>query len=136
MKRAVLKSLVPFGVLVPVLLCSCASEPVPLPAYTSADPSALIVESLDNHYAQIVAPTPMNKVESAAALEQLKKLPRRRTAIIILENYSEPTLGSEFRDRSMGWFIGLRGLGYEHIFFLKGKGVADPTGLLTLAEYD
>jgi len=27
-------------------------------------------------------------------------------------------------------------LGYEHIFFLQGKGVNDPEGLITLANYD
>ena len=35
----------------------------------------------------------------------------------------------------MGWFMGLRGLGYQHIVFLKGNGTTDPNGLLSLAEY-
>jgi len=36
----------------------------------------------------------------------------------------------------MAWFIGLRGLGYQHIVFLQGNGSTDPNGLPTLAEYD
>ena len=61
---------------------------------------------------------------------------QHQTAVVILENYNEPQLGHEFRDRTLGWFIGLRGLGYQHIVFLKGNGVTDPNGLPTLAEYD
>jgi hypothetical protein len=45
-------------------------------------------------------------------------------------------LGHEFRDRTVEWFVELRGLGYRHIVFLKGSGVTDPNGLPLLAEYD
>jgi hypothetical protein len=33
-------------------------------------------------------------------------------------------------------FVGLRYLGYQHIVFLQGRGVANPDGLITLAEYE
>jgi hypothetical protein len=56
--------------------------------------------------------------------------------VVILENYTEPQVGEQFRDRSPQLFAGLRALGYEHIYFLQGRGVTDPEGLITLAEYD
>ena len=119
----------------PVLLSSCAT-PRPPQAFHNSDNSALIVESLDNSSCQIIAPTTAAKGQNALVLDQARAFPRHQTAIIILENYSEPQLGVQFRDRSMAWFIGLRGLGYQHIVFLQGKGVTDPNGLPTLAEYD
>ena len=119
----------------PLLLSSCAT-PKPPQVFHNTDNSALIVESLDNGSCQVVAPTATSKIENGRALDQAKALAPHQTAVVILENYSEPQLGPEFRDRTMGWFIGLRGLGYQHIVFLQGHGTADPNGLLTLAEYD
>jgi hypothetical protein len=78
----------------------------------------------------------MTREEDARLLDQAKTFAQHQTAVVILENYNEPQLGHEFRDRTLGWFIGLRGLGYQHIVFLKGNGVTDPNGLPTLAEYD
>ncbi len=118
----------------PILLSSCATPPAQ--AYHNTDNSALIVKSLDAHSCQVLAPTATEREESARLLDQAKTFPAHQTAVVILENYSEPQLGPEFRDRTFGWFIGLRGLGYQHIVFLKGNGAADPNGLLTLAEYD
>jgi hypothetical protein len=118
-----------------VLLSSCATPP-PRPAYHNADSTALIVKSLDGHSCQVLAPTPGEREENVRLLDEAKTFPQHQTAVIILENYSEPQLGPEFRDRTMGWFLGLRGLGYQRIVFLKGCGVADPAGLLALAEYD
>ena len=118
----------------PVLLTSCATPPPQ--AYHNSDNSALIVESLDNSTCQVLAPTAISREASATVLDQAKAFPSHQTAVVILENYSEPELGSEFRSRSMGWFLGLRTLGYQRIVFLKGSGVSDPNGLLTLAEYD
>ena len=60
---------------------------------------------------------------------------QRQTAVVILENYDEPQIGLEYRIRGTPWFVGLRGLGYEHIVFLQGRGVANPEGLITLTEY-
>jgi hypothetical protein len=78
----------------------------------------------------------MERVDNARLLDQAKTFAQHQTAVVILENYSEPQLGSEFRDRSVGWFIGLRGLGYQHIYFLRGSGVNSPDGLPLLAGYD
>jgi hypothetical protein len=119
----------------PAILSSCASPPPPV-AYHNADHSALIVQSLDGSSCQVVAPTAMNREQDAHLLEQAKTFAAHQTAVVILENYNEPQLGHEFRDRTLGWFIGLRGLGYQHIFFLRGNGVNNPDGLPTLAEYD
>ena len=116
------------------MLSSCATPPKV--AYHNTDNAALIVESLDGRTCQVVAPTAINREDNAILLDQAKTFPQRQTAVVILENYSEPQLGPEFRDRTMGWFMGLRGLGYQHIVFLKGNGATDPNGLLTLAEYD
>lgn len=119
----------------PVLLSSCAT-PRPPQAFHNSDNSALIIESLDNSSCQLIAPSATAKEPNARVFDQARSFPQHQTAIVILENYSEPQLGVQFRDRSMAWFIGLRGLGYRHIVFVQGKGVTDPNGLLTLAEYD
>ena len=119
----------------PVLLTSCATSRPPQ-AFHNTDSSALIVKSLDNRSCQVIAPTAMAQAENARVLDQAKSFASRQTAVVILENYSEPQPGPEFRDRTLVWFIGLRGLGYQHIVFLHGNGTADPNGLPTLAEYD
>jgi|SRR5665213_279826 len=129
------KTLLLLTAALPVILCSCATSRPPQ-AYHNMDNSALIVESLDNRSCQVIAPTATTKEENVRVLNQARSFAQRQTAVIILENYSEPQLGPEFRDRSVAWFVGLRGLGYQHIVFLQGKGVADPNGLPTLAEYD
>lgn len=129
------KSLLLLTAALPVLLASCATSRPPQ-AFHNTDNSALIVESLDNRSCQVVAPTATAAEANSRVLDQARSFAQRQTAVIILENYSEPQLGPEFRDRTMAWFIGLRGLGYQHIVFLQGKGSADPNGLPTLAEYD
>ena len=55
---------------------------------------------------------------------------------VALENYTEPRIGAQFNDRGTAWFVALRGLGYEHIYFLQGRGVTDPEGLPTIFQYD
>ena len=50
-------------------------------------------------------------------------LPEHQTAVVILENYDEAEIGDHFRDRGTTWFVALRSLGYQHIFFLQGKSV-------------
>lgn len=118
----------------PVLLSSCATPP--RQAFYNTDNSALIVKSLDALSCQVIAPTPLSREENARLLDQARSFAQHQTAVVILENYFEPHLGQQFRDRTLGWFIGLRGLGYQHIVFLQGQGVTDPNGLPTLAEYD
>ena len=95
-------------------------------AFHNTDNSALIVQSLDGITCQVLAPTSISREENARLLDQAKTFTQHQTAVIILENYSEPQLGPEFRDRTMGWFIGLRGLGYHHIVFLHGNGATIP----------
>ena len=120
----------------PVLLSSCATSRPPQ-AFHNTDNSALVVESLDAKTCQIIAPVAMvTREDSGRVLEQAKSFAQHQTAVVILENYSEPKLGPEFRDRTFSWFLGLRGLGYQRIVFLQGRGVNDPNGLPTLAEYD
>ena len=128
-------NLLPLLAALPVLLSSCATSRPPQ-AFHNTDNSALVVESLDNRSCQVIAPTAIAKEENTRVLDQAKAFSQRQTAVVILENYSEPQLGPQFRDRSMAWFIGLRGLGYQHIVFLQGNGTTDPNGLPTLAEYD
>lgn len=119
----------------PFFLSSCATAPQQQSFYNT-DNSALIVESLDGHSCQVLAPTVTEREENSRLLDQARTFPRRQTAVVILENYSEPQLGREFRDRTFGWFVGLRGLGYQRIIFLKGNGVTEANGLPTLAEYN
>ncbi|HUC83767.1 MAG TPA: hypothetical protein VL970_01135 [Candidatus Acidoferrales bacterium] len=118
----------------PLLLSSCATPP-PKQAYHNVDNSALIIQALDANTCQVLAPTATAREDNDRVLNQAKTF-SHQTAVVILENYSEPQLGHEFRDRSVAWFVGLRQLGYQRIVFLKGTGVTDPNGLVTLAEYD
>jgi len=118
----------------PLLLASCATAPRPQ-VFHNTDNSALVVASLDQGTCQVLAPTHIEREPSGVLLDQAKSFASHQTAIVILNNYSEPELGREFRDRSMGWFMGLRAVGYQHIVFLKGNGTTDPNGLLSLAEY-
>ncbi len=125
-----------FGLLaVPVFLTSCASPPPPQ-AFHNKDNTALVVDSLDANTCEVITPSGLGKEQNMQLLTSATKLPKHQTAVVILENYNEAQPGSVFRDRATPLFIGLRGLGYEHIFFLQGKGVNNPEGLITLANYD
>lgn len=117
------------------MLSSCAT-PQPPQVFHQTDESALIVQTFDNRTCEILAPTPLGRAENAHALNLAGALAQHQTAVVILENFSEPRLGPEFRDRTFAWFLGLRGLGYEHIVFLQGADVPDPEHLITLAKYD
>jgi len=119
----------------PLLFTACATEKPPQ-AFHPTDGTALVVESLDGGTARMILPKPTDTTPSADILSQVKDLPQHSTAVIILENYTESKLGNQFRDRSFGWFIGLRGLGYQRILFLQGNGTGNPEGLPLLAEYD
>jgi hypothetical protein len=131
MKKSLLLSLAA----IPFLLCSCAT-PQPPQAYYGTDDSALVIASIDGRTSRIIMPTASGEIANDQILNIAKAFPQHQTAVVILENYSEPTVGDEFRDRGTPWFIGLRCLGYEHIIFLQGNGVNNPNGLITLAKYD
>ena len=119
----------------PFILSSCSTPPAPQ-AFHKIDDTALVVESLDDNTYRMIQPTISAKMQNDQLLTAAQKLSKHQTAVIILENYNEPQPGDEFRDRSTTLFVGLRTLGYEHISFLQGKGVTDPEGLLTVADYN
>jgi len=131
MKKSLLLALA----VVPLMLSSCAT-PKPPQAYHGTDNSALVIESIDARTSRILMPTATGPIANGEILSTVKNLSAHQTAVIILENYSEPQVGDEFRDRGTPWFIGLRCLGYEHIVFLQGNGAGNPEGLVTLAKYD
>jgi hypothetical protein len=119
----------------PLLFAGCATPPPPQ-VFHNTDHSALVIKSLDNQKGQLVQPIVSPAEQNALLLEKARALPQHQTVVVILENYNEPQAGGEFRDRSMPWFIGLRGLGYEHIYFLHGNGAPSTDGLPVIARYD
>jgi len=119
----------------PFILTAC-STPRPPVAFHKADNTALIIESLDNRTGQILKPTASAREQNDELLQQARSYQQHQTAVVILENYTEPQIGSQFTDRGTPWFIALRGLGYEHIYFLQGNGITDPEGLPTIVKYE
>jgi hypothetical protein len=118
-----------------ITLTSCTT-PQPPQAYHNTDNTALIVDSLDGRTCQMVQPTASGREDSDMLLAKAMKLSQHQTAVVILENYTELEIGSQFRDRGTPWFVGLRNLGYQHIVFLQGRDVGNPEGLATLVEYN
>ncbi len=117
-----------------IFMTSCATTRSPQ-AFNNTDDDAMVIDSLDNRTGQLLEPTPSVKVESNVVLEKAKDRSKRQTALVILENYDESQIGLQYRIHGTPWFIGLRGLGYDHIVFLQGRGVPNPEGLITLTEY-
>jgi hypothetical protein len=120
---------------IPVLLTSCV-VPQTSQSFHNADSTALVIKSLDAGTCQMIQPTVSNRENNDKLLAKAMSLPQHQTAVVILENYTEPQIGEQFRDRGTPLFVGLRNLGYQHIVFVQGMGVADPEGLTTLAQYD
>ena len=118
-----------------IMLTSCAT-PQPPQAFHNTDSTALVIASLDDTTCQMVEPAASNREGNDNVLALAMALPQHQAAVVILENYTEPKIGDQFRDRGTAWFVGLRNLGYQHIVFLQGNGVANPEGLMTLAEYN
>jgi hypothetical protein len=118
-----------------ITLTSCTT-PQPPQAFHNTDNTALIVESLDGRNCQMLQPTASGREDSDKLLANAMNLSQHQTAVVILENYTEPQCGAQFRDRGSLWFVGLRSLGYQHIVFLQGKGTNNPEGLTTLVEYE
>jgi hypothetical protein len=131
MKIAILTGLLA----IPVLLTSCAT-PAPPQAFHKVDNTALVIDSLDSNTCQVIQPTRLGRQQNDQVLTEAHQLSPHQTAVVILENYGEMQPGAEFRQRTTQLFVGLRGAGYEHIVFLQGKGVNDPEGLITLADYE
>jgi hypothetical protein len=118
-----------------IMLTSCAT-PQPPQAFHNTDSTALVIASLDDTTCQMVEPATSNREGNDNVLALAMALSQHQAAVVILENYTEPKIGDQFRDRGTAWFVGLRNLGYQHIVFLQGNGVANPEGLMTLAEYN
>jgi hypothetical protein len=119
----------------PIMLTSCETAPPP-EAFHNTDNTALVIKSLDDNTCQIVQPAPSKREGYDNVLAQAKALPQHQTAVVILENYTEAQIGSQFHDRGTPLFVGLRNLGYQHIVFVQGAGSANAEGLITLAKYD
>jgi len=117
-----------------ISLTSCAT-PKPPQVFHNTDKNAVVIESLDGKTGRMLGPAAPVREKNDAVLAEVTRLPERQTAVVILENYTEPQMGSQYRDRGTSWFIGLRALGFQHIVFLQGTGVANPEGLYTLVEY-
>jgi len=117
-------------------LTSCKTA-APPQVFHPNDHTALIIDSLDNQTCQVLQPSAVAAPQSNdSVLNQALNLPQHDEAIVILENYNEAQFGDQFRDRGTSWFVGLRNLGYQHIIFLQGRGIANPDGLMTLVDYD
>jgi hypothetical protein len=121
------------GVL-PLLLVSCATPPPPR-VFHNTDSTALVIKSLDRTTSQMLQPATTVLAANDQTMDKAKSLPQHQTAVVMLENYTEPKLGDQYRERGTPLFINLRALGYEHIVFVQGQNVSDPNGLITLAEY-
>ena len=117
-----------------ITLTSCATPQ--RQSFHNTDKSAVVIESLDNGTSQMLLPVVSPRQKDDRILTQAKALPQHQTAVVILENYTEPRIGYQFQVRGTSWFVALRTLGYQHIVFLQGNGVANPEGLATLVEYD
>lgn len=117
------------------MLTSCVTEPPPQ-AFYNTDGTALVIKSLDDRTCQMLEPKASVKEDNDKVLAEAMTLPQHQTAVVILENYTEPQIGEQFRYRGTPLFVALRNLGYQHIVFVQGMGVANPDGLMTLAEFD
>jgi len=115
-----------------ICLTSCAS---PSRAFHNSDSSALVVQSFKDQTCQMLQPSVSVKKSNDELLGEVAGLSQHQTAVVILEDYYDEGFGEEFRDRTTSWIIGFRRLGYPNIIFLKGLGVADPEGLMTIIQY-
>jgi D-serine deaminase-like pyridoxal phosphate-dependent protein len=129
------KIILPILLALPVILSSCATPQQSPVAFHKTDNTTLVIQSLNDRTSQMVQPTSSAMEDNDKVLAQAKTMQSHQTAVVILENYTEPQPGRQFQARGTPLFIGLRGLGYEHIYFLQGKGVADPENLPTVIEY-
>jgi hypothetical protein len=118
-----------------IALTSCATPPPPQ-AFHNSDNTMLVIKSLDDTTGQMLQPATSDTENNEVILARAMELPQHQAAVVILENYTEPKFGDQFRDRGTAWFVALRNLGYQHIIFLQGKGIADPEGLVTLVQYE
>jgi hypothetical protein len=117
-----------------VLLTSCATPPPR--AFQNTDNTALVIQSMDAQTCRMIQPTTSADGDVDKLLAAAAALSQHQTAVVILENYTDPKFGDDFRDRGTPFIVGLKELGYQRIVFLRGAGVASPDGLNILVEYN
>jgi hypothetical protein len=115
-----------------IISTSCAT---PSRAFHNTDNTALVIQSFDGQTCQMLQPTTSAREGNDQLLARAVALPQHQTAVVILENYTEEEIGDQFRDRGTYWLVSLRSLGYRHVVFLQGLGVANPEGLITIVQY-
>jgi hypothetical protein len=115
-----------------ICMTSCVG---PSRAFHNTDRTALVVQSFPNQTAQMLQPTASARKSNDEILGDAQGLSQHQTAVVILEEYYEEEIGDQFRDRGTPWMTGLRQLGYSNIIFLKGLGVPNPEGLITIVQY-
>jgi hypothetical protein len=118
-----------------IIVTSCSTPTPPAHAFHQVDNTALVIDSLDENTCLLIQPARAGEQRIDQVLTEAHKLSQHKIAVIILENYRDDRIGSEFRERTEPLYVGLRGAGYEHIVFLQGKGVSVPEGLIMLADY-
>jgi hypothetical protein len=119
----------------PLILTSCAT-PLPPVAFHQTDNTALVIKSFDDRTCQMLQPTAVAREKNDKLLDQARSFQQHHTAVVILENYTESRMGGQFNVRGTEWVVGLRGLGYERVYFLQGNGATDPEGLPIIFQYD
>src|SRR5258706_315471 len=93
----------------PLILTSCAT-PRPPVAFHNTDSSALVIQSLDSKTCEMLQPAATVREGNDLVLTKAKTLPQHQTAVVILENYTEPQLGDQYRERGTPLFVALRAL--------------------------
>src|ERR1035438_2928936 len=116
-----------------VISTSCATPPQ---TFHNHNKTALVIDSWDNQTCRMLRPDVSVSEDNNQFLARAATLSHRQTAVVIFENYTEPQIGDQFGDRSTYWLVSLRNIGYRHVVFLQGQGIADPEGLRILADYD
>jgi hypothetical protein len=116
-----------------IISTSCATPPR---TFHNDDNTALVIDSLDNQTCRMLRPDASASEDNGKFLARASTLSKNETTVVILENYTEPQISDQFRDRGTYWLVSLRSLGYRHVVFLQGQGVTDPEGLRILADYD
>ena len=84
----------------------------------------------------MLQPNPSAKENNDQFLARSRDIAQHQTAVVILENYTEEEIGDQFRDRGTPWLVGLRQSRISAHRFPSRPGVANPEGLITLAQYD
>ena len=75
-----------------ISLTSCATSRPPQ-AFHNTDNNAVVIDSLDDKTGQILEPTASVTEANDTVLAKAMNLSKRQTAVVILENYTEPQIG-------------------------------------------